>query len=770
MRLLYKTPPPVRLTEAIDAYDNERLIWEKHSLPLGNGFIGANAYGYTEREDITICENSFCNPPEWHVLPNNPASYAGGLMCFAKLHIDFGHSKEEVTDYRRSLSLDEAIYRTEYVYHGARYLREIFTSYPSRVMACRLSASEGGRLSFTLRAEIPYIDDHCDKEGDGLVHTGSITLEDNDIVLRSTLEHYMVTCVGRLRLFTKGGSVSRTEDGFCVTGADEAYFIYAQGSNYRLEPRVFTEPDPKKKLELNPDGADEARALVDAASLKDYNALREEHIADHKELFGRVGLSFGADGEELTTDELVRLAQNGEIKPYLLSLLYQYGRYLLIASSRIGGLPSNLQGIWCVYRSSPWTAGYWHNINVQMNYWHACSSALPECFVPYKEYAEAYMPKAKEHADNYVKSTRPEAYGGEGNNGWIIGTGASPYRIEGSSGHSGPGTGAFTSLLFWDYYDYTRDKDYLREVAYPILYGMSLFFSRAVEQIDGKYLVRNSASPEQRGPDGRYYVTVGCAFDQQMIWENYKRTLEAAEALGIKEDPLLDTLREQIDHLDPVLVGKSGQIKEYREEEYYGDIGEYHHRHISHLVGLYPGTVINSDTPEWLEAAKVSLNLRGDRSTGWATAHRLCAWARARDPKRTLDVMHSFFGSCIPENLWDRHPPFQIDGNFGYTAAVAEMLVQSHAGYIDLLPTLPEAFGTGCFSGIRTRGGFSVDCEFERCTVKRAEITSLAGERLTVRGEWLIGTRVTKCGTTVTLDTDEYTAETAEGERIVFER
>ena len=235
-----------------------------------------------------------------------------------------------------------------------------------------------------------------------------------------------------------------------------------------------------------------------------------------------------------------------------------------------------------------------------MNYWPSGIANLSECFLPYIAYAKAYLPSAYRIADEYIHENYPEnASPAPHGNGWTIGTGATLYFITTVGGHSGPGTGGFTSLLFWDYYEFTGDKEYLATIGYPILRDMSLFLSKVVVQMDGKLLVRLSASPEQQGPDGRYYETVGCAFDQQMIYENHKRTLEAAEILGITDDPLLPVLHKQLPLLDPVQIGLDRQVKEFREEGHYGEIGEYEHRHISHLVGLYPGTLINKNTPEW---------------------------------------------------------------------------------------------------------------------------------------------------------------------------
>ena len=348
-------------------------------------------------------------------------------------------------------------------------------------------------------------------------------------------------------------------------------------------------------------------------------------------------------------------------------------------------------------------------------------------------YAKAYMTVARRHADRYIKAKYPDAYSGDGKNGWMIGTGAWAYSISGfgGGGHSGPGTGAFTSLLFWDYYDFTRDKEFLREFGYPALYEMSLFFTKALEETDGKYLVKESASPENYH-NGAPYQTVGCAFDQQMVYENFKRTVEAAEILKIN-DALIDEIKKMLPHLDPVLIGDDGQVKEYREETTYSSIGDPTHRHISHLVGLYPATVINADTPEWIEGAKVTLTKRGDRSTCWAVAHRLLLWARTKTPEKCRDLINSFIERNVLDNLWCYHPPFQIDGNFGYTAGVCEMLMQSQSGYIELLPSVPIEWKYGEFTGLVARGNFVVDCRFENGTPTHVKVKSRVGGVLKIK-------------------------------------
>ena len=533
---------------------------------------------------------------------------------------------------------------------------------------------------------------------------------------------YAVLFENRLRIVTDGGRVYKNGEHLVVDGADSATVFFTCATNYELSSRVFTEPDNHKKLAGNPAPVELVDSLIDSAVTKGYDALRASHVADYRSLFARVTLNIDEEIPDKCTDELVNAYRAGERSPYLEMLLYHFGRYLMISASRTL-MPTHLQGIWNAFSDSPWSCGYWHNINLQMNYWSTGSANLSETFVPYINYAKAYMPLAEQNADAYVRESYPDKLSPSGQNGWIIGTGGWPYKIDGfsSKSHSGPGTGAFTALLFWDYYDYTRDKDFLRDFGYPTLRSMSTLYSKVLKEVDGVYLVEHSASPEiEHG--GGYYHTVGCAFDQQMVYECFRRTVDCAGILGI-DDPFIDEISAILPHLEPVLIGDDGQIKEFREETHYASIGEPNHRHISHLVGLYPGTVINESHPEWIRAAEVTLNRRGDRSHCWAVAHRMLLWARVGNGKRAMDLLKSLIQNNVMENLWDRHPPFQIDGNFGYTAGVGEMLVGGSDGVVRILPALPPEWQNGEFSGIVSRGGISFDCKWEN-----GKITYLAAK------------------------------------------
>ncbi len=703
--------------------------WEAWSLPIGNGYLGANVFGRTETERIQITENSLENDYD-----------GGGLNNFAELLIDLNHANPE--NYVRELSLDDAVTRTSYDYSGVHYVHEAFASYPDKVLVVRIAASEKGSLSLTVRPEVPFIRN----TGDGYGKNGSVEAHDGTITIKGEMEFYAVRFEGQFRVIPFGGEMTTADGRVHVKNADSAVIIAAVGTNYRLESRVFTESDPKKKLSPYPDPHENVTRILSEACEKDFDTLRTRHLNDFRAMFGRVELDLGDEGFDLPTDELLKRYRAGEKLHYLESLYYQYGRYLLISSSRPGTLPANLQGTWNCYGKSPWGSGYWHNINVQMNYWPAFVANLAETFTAYADYADAYMQQAEKMADEYVAAFFPERLEESGKNGWIIGTTAYPYTITNAMemrkgkltiGHSGPGTGAFTSILFWEWYRFTKDSSVLKRV-FPMLKGMSHFLSKTVDEVDGKLLVRYSASPEQIkdgkwSHDCEYYHTVGCAFDQQMIFENHNDLINAARELGISGDPVVKTAEAQIDRLDPVLVGASGQIKEFREENEYGEIGEKAHRHISHLVGLYPGSCINRDTPDWMDAARVTLNLRGDLSTGWAMAHRLNAWARAMDGNRAHKLYRTLLSNGTYPNLWDSHPPFQIDGNFGGTSGVSEMLLQSQAGYIDVLPSLPDDWQTGSYRGLVARGNIVVDAAWQQGRATEIALTARASGTVSVR-------------------------------------
>ena len=709
--------------------------WEQWSLPLGNGHFGASIFGRTDIERIQVTEMSLSNPP-----PN-------GINNFAELYIDFDHPEKRIRSYTRDLLLNDATAHVSYQYKGVTYEREYLTSYPNAVMAVKLTASEPGNISFVLRLETPYLTSFGEEGNVG--KTRIVKAQGNKITLSGEMEHYGVQYESQVCVLHEGGKLQADDDRLLLKNADSAVILMALGTNYLLDESVFLEPDRTKKLAGNPHPHEYVTETLEKAAKLGYDAVRASHLEDYQALFSRVSLDLGGSlSEKIPTDRLLNNYGKDKKDRYLEELYFQFGRYLLIASSRKDCLPGGLQGIWNPYESPPWSAGYWHNINIQMNYWPAFTTNLAEMFESYADMNQAFRKLAQRHADGYITQIResnpeaayavPIAEPGTGQNGWAIGTGGWPYTIDGPGGHSGPGTVGLTAKLFWDWYDYTRDENLLNDIVYPTLAGAADFLSKTVIEQGGLLLAYPSASPEQLR-DGEYYQTTGCAFDQQMIYENHRDTIAAAELLGIDDD-IVRIAKEQIKKLDPVIIGGSGQVKEFREEEKYGElVDEYHHRHISQLVALSPGQTINSDTPEWLAAARVSLSERGDESTGWAMAHRLNAWARVRDGNRAYLLYQTLLKKNTLPNLWDTHPPFQIDGNFGGTAGVAEMLLQSNGNVIEPLPALPNAWASGSFDGLVARGNFVVGCRWNDGKLTKMTIESRKGGECCVRYPGIAG-------------------------------
>jgi len=698
------------------SYDRD---WERWSYPIGNGYTGVSIFGRTDTERVQITDKT---------LHNRGIYGKGGLTSFAELFLDF--NQDEVKNYRRSLNLNEAIAHVSYEKDGVAYTREYFASYPDNVIVIRLSADQKGALSFTVRPEIPYLALKQRK--------GKITATENLLTLKGSMPLFSCNYEGQIKVVNEGGSVvADAKNGTIkVNKADAVTLLITSGTNYRLSAKTFSNAGAKK---LNPNEfPHEAVATrMQAAHELGFAALKQRHLEDYQNLFGRVSVNLNSMPSAEPTHVLLDNYKAGTANTWLEELMFQYGRYLLISSSREKSLPANLQGAWSQDFYTPWSGGFWHNINVQMNYWGSMSTNLAECFEAYTNFFKAYLPVAREHATDYVRKHNPEQLNEEGDNGWIIGTGANAYHIPSAGGHSGPGTGGFTAKLLVDYYQFTQDRAYLEEVAFPAMLSLSKFYSKALKPHGELLLVEPSASPEQtttleqvKGMPGhiagKNYITAGCTFDQGFVWESYADTLALADALG-DEDPFLNTIREQITRLDPVLIGADGQIKEYREENHYSDIGQPNHRHISHLCPLFPGTLINSEHADWMQAASKTLDLRGNKTTGWALAHRMNSRARLGEGDQAHEAYQRFIRERTVSNLWALHPPFQIDGSLGTMAGVAEMLLQSHEGAFHILPALPKAWNDGHFDGLVARGNFVVSANWKEGKATAVSILSRSG-------------------------------------------
>ena len=775
MKLWYNQEAPITDTEN-SAYANSSggadKAWERWSLPIGNGYFGANIFGRTETERVQISEKTLSNPYSF-----NPDS--GGLNNFSETYIDFGHTNSEVTNYTRYLDLNTAIAGVKYTYDNVKYTREYFTSYQDKVLVIKLDADTEGALSFTLRPTVPYEQAYMREKNDGLSKVGTVTSSVTEegvgyIELSGKMGYYDVDFLGIYKVYTDGevdaqtvtnnytdfnGTEHKDVDGtIVVNNATNAYIVVTLGTDYELETETF-----KGTLDKRPTMStdlDYTRAKVEAemsaidAKFEDkdfeeaYNILKTVHIEDYETLFGRVSVDLGFNENDFNTptDELLASYQDpeGTKSTYLEMLFFQYGRYLLIASSRAGTLPANLQGVWNTYNIAPWGSGYWHNINVQMNYWPAFSTNLSETFEAYVEYNNAYMAEAETFATKYIKEYHSDKLGLDGGNGWVIGTGQHQYNINGdrSAGNLG-----FTTQMFWDYYQFTKNPEILEHV-YDVLVNAARYITKCVEydEEEGHYLVAYCDSPEVF-VNGVWYYTEGTTYAQSFAYLNNYNALCAAKDLGIdlsdtellstEEYSILKTVMEQINKYDPIHVGLSGQIKEFREEDYYGSVGDDpNHRHVSQLVGLYPGNIINGTTEAWLDAAKVTLeNREGGNSTGgWVYSHKSSLYARTKDGDKAYEMVEGLITDCAFPNLFTKlWNIFQIDASFGITAGMAEMLLQSHEGYIEPLAALPSSWACGSYTGLVARGNFEVSAVWEEGTAKTFNILSKAGGTASVK-------------------------------------
>ena len=753
--------------------------WERWSMPIGNGYGGAVVFGRTETERVQLTEKTYGNC-YYHYFEGVGNKSLGGIQNFADLYLDFGHSFDEVTNYYRYLDLATGVIYVEYVYEGVKYTREYFMSYPDQAVVIKLGTSVPGTLDVTVRPEIPYLG-HVYKElngkpvDDGALRTGELNAYvdgTNGIIdLGGHLQYYNITCAGQFKVIPEGQSSSISayndpnaqtapkDDEVFYTGkgstvtvndADSVVLMVTMTTDYTLAEEIFTTEDHSQKIDaLKAAGKyvsaeDKLTAILNGLEGKSYEALKATHIADHGEIFNRVTFDLGGESS-LMTDELVNTygystGANGEYTDsdhkrdlYLEEILFAYGRYLQIASSRENTLPSNLQGTWTRYQLSPWGCGMWHNINEQQNYWAAFTTNMSETFESYINYWYAYLPQAQKTTSSMVQGKFPNEYDPNGENGWSIVTGASAYYV---NSQQSLGNLGLTLPMFWDYYEYSGDREKL-QTAFEALYGAASFMTKAVVYVDGLYLSANGDSAEQY-VNGQWYYTQGTTYDQAALYYVGSKTLEAAELLGYTaaDYPVLATIAEQIDKYDYSPIGYSGQLKEFREEDYYGDLGEWDHRHISQLIGLYPGDVINSNTPAWLDAAKYALIERdcsGQMKGAHGVVHRLPAWARVKDGENAYLMVKDFIDVYVATNLWNCSAMWQIDGNLGYTGGLVEMILQSHEGYIEVIPAIPDAWSTGSFSGMVARGNFEVSASWTDGLTEQISILSNNGGEARVK-------------------------------------
>ena len=764
LRLWYDAP-------AEDSYNG----WEKWSLPIGNGHMGASIFGGVEYERVqlnektlwsggpsksrpnynggniesnatvkvngvdvpimkaiqdafakgdTVTANNLCNKLTGVSDDAGTQGY-GYFLSYGNMYLDFKDNikASDVKNYVRDLDLYTAISSVNYEYNDVSYKREYFMSYPDNVLVTKLSASEKGKLSLDVRIEPDTTRGGGPNTNNGYGRTFDKTSKDGLITISGELDDNQMKFNSQTKVINSGGTINDLADGKVnVKDADEVIIITSIGTDYKNEYPKYRTGESDEDLEARVN-----KNIVEATK-KGYNGLLESHLSDYQGIFSRVDLDLGQTPSSMTTDKLLKKYNDGTAPETeqrdLEVMLFQYGRYLSIASSRDGSLPSNLQGVWAGGNNSPWHSDYHMNVNLQMNYWPSYSTNMAETALPLIDYVESLREPGRVTAEIYanIKSTDENK-----ENGFMAHTQNTPFgwTAPGWSFDWGWSPAAVPWILqnVWEYYEYTGDVEFMKTKIYPMLKEEAILYEQMlIEDPETGKLVCSPAYSPEHGPR-----TNGNTYEQSLIWQMYEDVITAAKLVG--EDPEKIEKWEDIQRnlKGPIEIGDSGQIKEWYEETTLGSMGQKGHRHMSHLLGLFPGDLISVETPELLQAAIVSLNDRGDQSTGWAMGQRINTWARVGDGNRAYSLIRTLFKSGILTNLWDTHAPFQIDGNFGMTSGVAEMLMQSNMGYVNFMAAMPDKWADGSVSGLVARGNFEIGMEWKDNQATKFSITSNNG-------------------------------------------
>ncbi len=730
----------------------DQLKWEEYCLPIGNGYLGASFFGGIECERVILNEKTLWTGGPSVYRPDynggnrkNASVYVsevqkllydgryeqaaeklpmltcetdvgyGAYQLFCDAVIGFSNiNPSNISNYSRQLDLDNSIYECSFDYEGAHHVRKAFASYPDRVICMSFSSSKPRRICIRISLDKCHENSIIKVNGNRLDYYGS--LPDNQLRYQ-----------GSFVVINNSGELICSKDSIMVEHADDVTVYFTAVTDY-------ADSYPAYRSGITPDVT--VNKILDEALKKSFDELYSVHLADYSKLYDRVKLQFNnISGEIQPVDVLLPKYRNEyskEIAAQLEPLYFQFGRYLLISSSRDGSLPANLQGVWNDNNCPPWCCDYHINVNLQMNYWLAYNTNLAETARPLVR----YLDKMREPG----RITAKEYYGIESDeknpqNGWIAHTQANPFgwTSPGWDFYWGWSTAAVAWLMqnIWEHYEFTLDKDYLRTEIYPIMKECAEFYRQWLKYDDkqGRLVSTPTYSPEH-GP-----VSIGNTYEQSLIEQFYTDFITASETLGVDEE-LRSEIKKQRDMLKPFHIGRWGQMKEWFEEDDEGfdhSKTQKNHRHISHLMGLYPGKAINSSTPELMKAAIVTMSDRGDESTGWARAYKLNLWARTGDGNRAYKIFNGLLTGCTFPNLFDFHPPFQIDGNFGGTAGIAELLLQSHDGYIVPLPSLPDAWDCGEYKGLCARNGFEVSVKWENGKEYEVSILSVCGSDCVIK-------------------------------------